>query len=948
MIPLKITCRGLALALSAIFFLAASPDIFAPDTPEPGTSERITQLTTDPRYLSPWVSYVPDSKSVPSPNKFLGRIVGESGELSHIVQIYGYFQALAKVSPRVHLETIGRTEEGRDIILAAIADESGIQNLKRLKAATAALADPRRTNPEQAEKIIASARPVYYINAGLHADETGSPEMAMELAYRLAVSELPMIQQIRRNLVVLINPVSEPDGHEKMVDWFYRYLKGGTDFDSLPRQSPPYWGRYVYVDINRDAHQMDMEVTKAVYRVFFDYHPTVIHDLHEAIALLQTWNGTGPYNPHLDPRVTSEFLAMSFHEVRTLTALGMPGVWTWNFGENFGLHYLDSIALNHNSIGRGYETFGNATAETVQRTVSEEETSREWYRPLPSDRSLKWSMRDNVNYQETALLSVLDYTAKQAKDMLRSFYRTGYDSWSAGQKGSPFAYVIPEDQGDRRRVAELVNRLLAQHIEVAQAAEPVAVDEGQFPVGTYVVKLDQPYRNYAVDLLEPQKFPAEQARLPYDDVSWALPVHYGVEAKRIDDPKIRKVLLRPLSGEVHPAGRVNGTGPVYVLRDSGQEALLAARFLLEKFNIEVSEEPFEVAGASYPAGSWIIGAQDGLAPSLKGVAMELALDFDSASSIPEVRRQDAVVPRLGVYVPWADTDSIGWIRYTFDRQGIPYIYLRDEDIREENLNAKVDVILYGEVRLDLQGQIHGIAPTSGPMPFRASTDFPSLGTPVASDDITGGMGWVGLSNLQRFVDEGGLMITLGNATILALEGGLVRNVRRAADQNVQTHGVELKVRFTSPGHPISYGYPAITSVFRSNTTVYDLPPRWLEMAYCTSCLDGPVDRRGVVLQWGTSRPDEKKEGGESEPAGPRKESMVVSGGARGAEKLEGHPAILDLPSRKGRVIAFNFNPMHRDLNHSDYRLLWNAILNWKKILSGAHQCSSSADGSAEL
>jgi hypothetical protein len=173
-------------------------------------------------------------------------------------------------------------------------------------------------------------------------------------------------------------------------------------------------------------------------------------------------------------------------------------------------------------------------------------------------------------------------------------------------------------------------------------------------------------------------------------------------------------------------------------------------------------------------------------------------------------------------------------------------------------------------------------------------------------------------------------------------------VRRAADQTVQTHGVELKVRFTNPGHPIGYGYPAITSVFRSNATVYDLPRRWLEMAYCTSCLDGPVDRRGVVLQWGTRQPDEKKEGGESGPAGRNPESIVVSGGARGAEKLEGRPAILDLPSGRGRVIAFNFNPMHRDLNHSDYRLLWNAILNWKKILSGAHQSSSSADGSAEL
>ena len=120
-------------------------------------------------------------------------------------------------------------------------------------------------------------------------------------------------------------------------------------------------------------------------------------------------------------------------------------------------------------------------------------------------------MRDNINYQETACLAILDYTAKHAKDMLRNFYRTGYKSWQAGQKGNPFAYVIPEDQGDRRRVAEMVNRLLGQRIEVGQAAEPIVVDEGQFPRGTYVVKLDQPYRNYAVDLLEPQKFPADSA-----------------------------------------------------------------------------------------------------------------------------------------------------------------------------------------------------------------------------------------------------------------------------------------------------------------------------------------------------------------------------------------------------------------------------------------------------
>lgn len=935
MILSKMAFSKLILPIAAILFLANSPNPFAPDTPEPGSVERIAELTTETRFLSPWVAYVPNSKRVPSPKKYLGRTIGESGELSPISQIYGYFRELAKASSRVHVEVIGKTEEGREIILAAIADEAGIRNLELLKSGTAALADARRTNPEEAEKIIASARPIYYINAGLHADETGGPEMAMELAYRLAVSEQPMIRQIRGNVLVLINPVSEPDGHEKMVEWFYLHLKGRMDYDSLPRQSPPYWGRYVYVDINRDAHQQAMAATRAVCRMFFDYHPTVIHDLHEAIALLQTWNGTGPYNPHLDPIATSEFLEMSFHEVTTLTALGMPGVWTWNFGENFGLHYLDSIALNHNSIGRGYETFGNTTAETVWRTVSEEETTREWYRPWPSERTFKWSLRDNINYQETALLAILDYTARHAKGMLRNFYLKGYKSWQAGKKGNPFAYVIPEDQGDRRRVAEMVNRLLDQRIEVGQAVEPVAVDEGCFPKGSYVVQLDQPYRNYAVDLLEQQKFPADSLSLPYDDVSWALPVHYGVEVKRIDDPKIRQAVLEPLPGEIHPVGRVHGAGPAYLIKDTGQEALLAARFRLKGFKIEIAEEPFQAEGSHYPMGSWILKGEEGLEPAIQGVADELALDFDSTSSYPEVRRHEAVVPRLGIYVPWADTDSIGWIRFTLDQQRIPYVYLRDEDIQEGNLGGKADIILYGEVRLDLQGQIHGITPTSGPMSFKPSPQFPSLGTPIASNDITGGIGWAGLSNLQRFLNDGGLMITLGNATILALEGGLVRNVRRARDQEIQTHGVELKVRFTRPDHPISYGYPPITSAFRSNYIVYDLPKRWLEMAYCTSCLDGPVDQRGVVMQWGTRPLNEDNGSKGSASPGENPESMVVSGGARGLEKLEGHPAIFDLPSGKGRVIAFNFNPMHRDLNHSDYRFLWNAILNWKKILAQA-------------
>ena len=291
----------------------------APDIAEPGSIEAIAEATTDPSFVSPWVAYVPEAAGVPSPTEYLGRIAGAPGELTRPEEIFGYLRALAEASPRVHLEEIGRTLEGREILLVAIADEEGIASLDRLKAATAALADPRRTDPQQAEEIIATARPFYYINAGLHADETGPPEAVMELAYRLAVSDQPMIRRIREELVVLINPVSNPDGRAKMADWFYRYLEGRTDFAELPRQSPPYWGRYVFVDMNRDAHQQTQRETQAIYRMFWDYHPAVIHDLHESFALLQTWNGTGPYNPNIDPIVTSAFLEMSFHEVTRMT-----------------------------------------------------------------------------------------------------------------------------------------------------------------------------------------------------------------------------------------------------------------------------------------------------------------------------------------------------------------------------------------------------------------------------------------------------------------------------------------------------------------------------------------------------------------------------------------------------------------------------------------------------
>jgi hypothetical protein len=255
------------MLLAAVLPRLLWAQVEAPDRAEPGSVQEIAQATTEARFLSPWVAYLPASASVVSPRAFLHRIPGAPGELVNSATAYAYCRALAASSPRVRLFTIGRSEEGRDIVLLAISDEQGIAQLERLKAATAALADPRRTDAAAAAALVAAARPIYYINAGLHSDETGSTESVLELAYRLAVSEQPMIRRIRANVVVLINPIANPDGRDKQVEWFYRYLKGRTDAATLPRQAPPYWSRYAFVDINRDAHQQVHQTTRAVFRM---------------------------------------------------------------------------------------------------------------------------------------------------------------------------------------------------------------------------------------------------------------------------------------------------------------------------------------------------------------------------------------------------------------------------------------------------------------------------------------------------------------------------------------------------------------------------------------------------------------------------------------------------------------------------------------------------------
>ena len=227
----------------------------------------------------------------------------------------------------------------------------------------------------------------------------------------------------------------------------------------------------------------------------------------------------------------------------------MPGVWTWGFGERGDCTTSTrsprtttrSAAATRRSATRTAETVERTLRPSAQRYVDKPVTEREWYRAWPPDKKFLWSLRNNTNYMETGCLSILDWTAKNAKDMLRNFYRKGYNSWQKGVKGNPYAFVIPEDQGDPRRVAQMIELLRDQrHRGVAAVGEPVTVKEGTFAKGDFVVRLDQPYRNYAVDLLEPQKFPTRRPTSPTTTCRGRSPCTTAWTAKRIDDEKIAR------------------------------------------------------------------------------------------------------------------------------------------------------------------------------------------------------------------------------------------------------------------------------------------------------------------------------------------------------------------------------------------------------------------------
>jgi Zinc carboxypeptidase len=483
---------------------------------DPEFAKSVKEWTTKPEFISPLVDHLPKSTTVPSPKDILGHHIGAPKKLTYYGELLTYYRALAAKSARVKIVDIGKSDEGRDSIVVFIGSDDTIRNLETHRRNLAQLADPRRLTDARAKDLISKTKPIYHLIAGLHSSETGPSEMLMELAYRLVTEDSPLINSIRDHLIVSITPAADPDGRDRYVDWYYRYKINETgEDDNLG--GPPYWGKYIFHDDNRDINYSQLPM-RNLLRWYLEWRPPIMHDLHESVPFLYTFSGQAPQEPSLDPILYGELPWFANFELAQMTSYGMPGVWTHAYVDMWSPGYLGFMASNHNGLLRMFETFGNGGANTMHRRINNPEapndagpggdrTTREWYRPLPPYAEVDWSLRNNTNYMETGVLSGMQLAAAFPAIVLENFYKKSLHSIEAGKTEKPYGYVIPANQPDQTRVALVVNILRLQGIEVGRATSEIKVNEGTFPAGSLVIKRDQPYGRLAKILLERCGFP---------------------------------------------------------------------------------------------------------------------------------------------------------------------------------------------------------------------------------------------------------------------------------------------------------------------------------------------------------------------------------------------------------------------------------------------------------
>lgn len=814
-------------------------------------------------------------KNIPTPETYFGFRPGTSYKLITYRMLTNYYNLISIHSDRVIYDEIGKSTEGLPFVLLKISSAENLQNLDYYKKLQSSLFDPRQSTASERVHALENGKVIISINASLHSNEIGPSQMIPNLVYRLATQNDEETLKILDNTIILILPVHNPDGLDKVIRWYEKYL--GTRFEGGPM--PNLYHKYAGHDINRDWFMFTQKETRlTLEHVFNQWNPQFVLDLHQ-MSRYSARLFVPPYIEPLDPHIPASLLnglaRLGDSLVFRMSREGKPGVvnralfdsWTPARGFSFytgGMRILAEIA---NCRIASPVTIGLRQLRPGQNYHPAKASANH---PLPWQGGL-WRLEDIVAYAESVVMHTLNIAAEQRKYWLSNYLSAM--QWAVSQTNDPFAYAISPHQPDPATLASLIRRLQFAGVEIKQTDTPVSTEIAELDSGTYVIFPAQPRKAFIETLFGNTPYPNRVGKNnspepSYDATTHNLPLFLGLQIQRIEEPiplSLVSVSSQKMkSGKVQPPGKAG-----HLMRyDSNQAIKLMNRLLKSGDSVFWFADSCQVRNQFYPCGS--VFFQNRVADSVASCAVEYGLDLVGIDTVPVGSGYKLRLPRIGLYQSWTANIDEGWTRFVLDSYDLEYSTIHDEDIRSANLAALFDVLIFP----DMDGkQIVAGNPRS---------HFP--------EQYAGGIGSFGVQNLKRYLKSGGALILLDSACELALSSlkiDAVDVVHHLSLSEFYIPGAILPVELNQQ-HPISFGYPSEIPILFYNSPVFQISNGKTVARF-------PEDGAGL------------------------------SGLVHGYEQIINKTACAEVPFGAGRIILFGFRPQFRSQTEYTFKLFFNAI-----------------------
>ena len=539
------------------------------------------------------------ASQVPTPADHFGFAAGAEGKLANWDDLTSYYEALARTSDRVAVDTLGPTTRGRPFVMLTITSPGNHARLAELHGIQRQLADPRTVGgAEELERLLGEGRTVVMITHSIHSTEVGGAQMAARLAHQLASSDDEKVREILDNVILLQIPSLNPDGTQWVNDFYNEYV--GTEFDG---RAPP-WLYHYYTghDNNRDWYTFYQNETQHTVRAQNEWHPHIVHDIHQM-------GGSGariffppyidPIEPNVDPGLTASVNQLGAYMAAELTSQGKKGVVINAIYDGFHpgrayMHYHGGARILSETASARLATTVDVPRETVRGGREYEASEAAWNFPWPWEGG-EWGLPDIVDYQYSGAMALLTNAAKNRRFWLENFYRVneravrGWDDW-------PAAWVIPAEQENRVGVESVLRILTMGDVEVRRAESSFNAGGTEYPAGSHVVLMRQPYAGFAQTLLVEQEypdmreFPGGPPKRPYDVTAHTLPLLMGIEAAALEsEPQVAlgdPIGVQGVTYEL-PESLAGGDAPRVGMYKGHQEPMIAGwtRWMLDKHDM---------------------------------------------------------------------------------------------------------------------------------------------------------------------------------------------------------------------------------------------------------------------------------------------------------------------------------------------------------------------------